>query len=489
MTSAVASTNVRLVREAMGRFASGVTIVTTRTHDGNPAGCAVSAFCSLSLSPPLVLVCIGKDRRMHGPLTAAGGFAVNVLRHDQAELAKRFAEPDPDRFAGVVSTPGYLGVPVLAGAIASVECRRWNARRRWRRRDRDRADRQPRDRRGQTPALLQGLIRASRVPVTPAEHQMPIAVCTMSHSPLMGVNPPAAPVAQAVHAAIDEARAFVADYAPEIVVIFGPDHYNGVFYDLMPPFCVAAAATSVGDHGTADGPLRVDAAAAHIIAAKVLDAGVDVALSERMRVDHGFTQVLEALFGSIAAVPVVPVFINAIAAPLGPVRRIRLLGRAVGTAAMGLGRRVLMVGSGGLSHDPPVPQLAGAPSAVAERLIAGRDPTAAERVGRENLTARLGREFAQGGSAMRPLNPDWDRHVLDLLADNRLAEVDGWQNDWVIAEAGRAGHEVRTWIAAYAALAVAGRYEITSSFYKPIPEWIVGFGVTTARSANSEEQS
>jgi flavin reductase (DIM6/NTAB) family NADH-FMN oxidoreductase RutF len=124
--SAVASTNVRLVREAMGRFASGVTIVTTRTQDGNPAGCTVSAFCSLSLSPPLVLVCIGKDRRMHGPLIASGGFAVNVLRHDQAELAKRFAEPDPDRFAGVVWTPGYLGVPVLAGAIASVECRRWD---------------------------------------------------------------------------------------------------------------------------------------------------------------------------------------------------------------------------------------------------------------------------------------------------------------------------------------------------------------------------
>jgi len=318
---------------------------------------------------------------------------------------------------------------------------------------------------------------------------MPIAVCTMSHSPLMGVNPPAAAVAQAVHAAIDDARAFVADYAPDVVVIFGPDHYNGVFYDLMPPFCVAAAATSVGDHGTGGGPLRVDAAAAHIIASKVLDAGVDVALSERMLVDHGFTQVLEALFGSGTAVPVVPVFINAIAAPLGPLRRIRLLGRAVGTAAMGLGGRVLMVGSGGLSHDPPVPQLAGAPPAVAERLIAGRVPTAAERAGRERLTARLGREFAQGSSAMRPLNPDWDRRVLDLLADGRLAEVDGWQNDWVVAEAGRAGHEVRTWIAAYAALAAAGRYEITSSFYQPIPEWIVGFGVTTARSANSEEQS
>jgi 2,3-dihydroxyphenylpropionate 1,2-dioxygenase len=256
----------------------------------------------------------------------------------------------------------------------------------------------------------------------------------------------------------------------------------------MPQFCVAAAATSVGDYGTADSALDVDAVAARFIAGEVLDAGVDVALSEQMRVDHGFTQVLELLFGSIADVPTVPVFVNAIAGPLAPLRRIRLLGHAVGTAALSLGRRVLIIGSGGLSHDPPVPQLAGAPPEVAERLIAGPARTVADRVFRERRTAQLGREFARGGSAMRPLNPDWDRHVLDLLADGRLAEVDGWRNDWVIAEAGRAGHEVRTWIASYAALATAGRYETTSSFYQPIPEWIVGFGVTTARSADSEEE-
>jgi 3-hydroxy-9,10-secoandrosta-1,3,5(10)-triene-9,17-dione monooxygenase reductase component len=126
VVTAMATTDGRMVREAVGRFASGVTIVTTRTHDGSPAGCTVSAFCSLSLSPPLILVCIGKDRRMHRPLTETGGFAVNVLGHDQAELAKRFAGPAADRFDGVVWTPGYLGVPVLGGTIASVQCRRWD---------------------------------------------------------------------------------------------------------------------------------------------------------------------------------------------------------------------------------------------------------------------------------------------------------------------------------------------------------------------------
>jgi flavin reductase (DIM6/NTAB) family NADH-FMN oxidoreductase RutF len=125
MVTAVAAPDARRVREAMGRFPTGVTIVTTRTRDGSLAGCTVNAFCSLSLSPPLVLVCIGKRRRMHELLTGADGFAVNVLRHDQAHLARLFGGPDGDRFAAVEWTPGYLGVPVLVGTLAGIQCRRW----------------------------------------------------------------------------------------------------------------------------------------------------------------------------------------------------------------------------------------------------------------------------------------------------------------------------------------------------------------------------
>jgi 2,3-dihydroxyphenylpropionate 1,2-dioxygenase len=317
---------------------------------------------------------------------------------------------------------------------------------------------------------------------------MPLALCTMSHSPLMGVNLPEPSIARTVDAAIGAARAFVGSYTPDLVVLFGTDHYNGFFYDLMPPFCIGTAATSVGDYGTGAGELLVDASAARTIIAAVLDAGVDVALSERLRVDHGFTQVLELLFDSLTAVPVVPVFVNAIAAPLGPLRRIRLLGQAIGASALTLDRRVLLVASGGLSHDPPVPRLAGAPPEVAEQLIAGRDASPDERAARERRTARLGCEFAAGASAIRPLNPDWDRQLLDMLATGALSEVDEWRNDRVITDAGRAGHEVRTWIAAYSALAAAGRYRVTSSFYQPIPEWIVGFGMTTAQSAEPREQ-
>lgn len=316
---------------------------------------------------------------------------------------------------------------------------------------------------------------------------MPLALCAMSHSPLMGVNQPDAEVVTAVDGALDAARAFVAEYAPDLVVIFAPDHYNGVHYGLMPPFCVGAAAVSVGDYGTAAGALNVDAAAAHLIAADVLAAEVDVAVSERLYVDHGFGQVLEVLFGSITAVPTVPIFINAIASPLGPLRRARLLGRAVGAAAVNLDRRVLLVGSGGLSHDPPVPELAGAPPEIAELLIVGRNPTREQRAERERQVIQAARDYTAGTSAQRPLNPDWDTRLLDTLASGWITDLDGWRNDWMVAHAGRAAHEVRTWIAAYAALAAAGPYEVTSSFYRPIPEWMAGFGVTTARTVNREE--
>ncbi|MCU1682025.1 MAG: flavin reductase domain protein FMN-binding protein [Amycolatopsis sp.] len=110
------------MRRAMGQFATGVTVITTVTGDGQPAGCTVSAFSSLSLDPPLVLVCIDRRRAMHQHLTAGSGFGVNVLRTDQRELAVRFAGRGDDRFAGLRTTPGRHGIPLIDGAIAQIQC-------------------------------------------------------------------------------------------------------------------------------------------------------------------------------------------------------------------------------------------------------------------------------------------------------------------------------------------------------------------------------
>lgn len=310
---------------------------------------------------------------------------------------------------------------------------------------------------------------------------MTVALCTMSHSPLMGINDPEPAVSAEVDAAFEDARAFVRDFDPELIVIFAPDHYNGVFYDMLPPFCVGSAATSVGDYGTEAGPLDVDGDAAREIARVVLANGVDTAVSERMHVDHGFAQALQLLVGSITAVPTVPIFVNSVGEPMTPVARVRKLGSAVGAAIADMDRRVLLVGSGGLSHDPPVPRLAEAAPEVRARLIDGRNPTEDQRATRESRVIQAGKDFAAGVSTMQPLSPEWDNHVLGVLAAAEFAQVDEWTPEWFVEQAGHSSHEVRTWIAAYAALAACGEYRVESTFYKPIPEWIAGFGITTAR--------
>ncbi|HEY0814478.1 MAG TPA: 3-carboxyethylcatechol 2,3-dioxygenase [Pseudonocardia sp.] len=307
-------------------------------------------------------------------------------------------------------------------------------------------------------------------------------VCT-SHSPLMGFSDPGPGIRERVDAAFASARAFIEDFAPDLVVLFGPDHYNGVFYDMMPPFCVGAAATSIGDYDTPAGDLLVDRDAAYAILRHVLACDIDMTLSERMYVDHGFAQPLQLLLGGLDRVPVVPIFVNSVAEPLGPPRRARQLGRAVGDALQKLSGRVLLVGSGGLSHDPPAPRLADADEATAARIISeGRALTPAQRAEREMRTIRAGQDMAVGTSTLQPLNSEWDRLVLDVLADGDLDRVDTWTTEWFIEQAGHSSHEVRTWIAAYAALAVNGRYCVTSRFYEAIPAWIAGFAVTQAVS-------
>ena len=108
---------------AMSHFASGVTVVTTE-HDGTQYGMTVASFASLSLHPPLVLVCIEKSVKSHDAIVSAQKFGVSILAHDQADLSGRFASKKiDDKFEGVAHRRGEkLGVPLLDGAICTLEC-------------------------------------------------------------------------------------------------------------------------------------------------------------------------------------------------------------------------------------------------------------------------------------------------------------------------------------------------------------------------------
>ncbi len=110
-------------RQALGHFASGVTVVTTRNASGQPCGLTASAFTSVSLDPPLILVCIDHQATSHAPLGEHGWFAVHILAKDQEALARRFASASPDKFDGLAYRPGRQGVPLLEEALAVLECR------------------------------------------------------------------------------------------------------------------------------------------------------------------------------------------------------------------------------------------------------------------------------------------------------------------------------------------------------------------------------
>lgn len=110
-------------RAALGRFASGVTVVTTRDGSGKLFGITVSAFCSVSLEPPLILVCIEKKTGSHHAFAESKAFVVNVLREDQQSVSNHFASHLDDKFLSVEYDSGIENLPVLKNCLANLECR------------------------------------------------------------------------------------------------------------------------------------------------------------------------------------------------------------------------------------------------------------------------------------------------------------------------------------------------------------------------------
>lgn len=109
-------------RDVVGRFTSGVTVITT-VVEGKRFGTTASAVSSLSMDPPMLLICLNKTSETRQAIVEAGAFAVNVLSEGQVGLAARFASKGDDKFSGVQVTEGRSGVPILDGSLATMECR------------------------------------------------------------------------------------------------------------------------------------------------------------------------------------------------------------------------------------------------------------------------------------------------------------------------------------------------------------------------------
>jgi 3-hydroxy-9,10-secoandrosta-1,3,5(10)-triene-9,17-dione monooxygenase reductase component len=108
-------------REALGHFATGITIVTA-TEEGKPVGFSCQSFAALSLDPPMVILAPARSSTSWPRIAAAGSFCVNILADHQDELCRAFAVSGGDKFAGVEWTPGVTGAPLITGSLATVEC-------------------------------------------------------------------------------------------------------------------------------------------------------------------------------------------------------------------------------------------------------------------------------------------------------------------------------------------------------------------------------
>lgn len=111
-----------LFRQLLGRFATGVTVITARTEKGDPIGMTANSLASVSLIPPLVLVSVEKVHEMHTALERATHWVFNILSAEQEALSRRFAGTEPNRFLGVSYSENDRGIAVIDGTVAHIEC-------------------------------------------------------------------------------------------------------------------------------------------------------------------------------------------------------------------------------------------------------------------------------------------------------------------------------------------------------------------------------
>jgi len=115
----------RHFRDALAQFATGVTVICARDRAGRYVGFTANSFNSVSLDPPLIVWSLSEGRATLATFEAAERYTVNVLAHDQVELARRFSRPHADRFAGVPYRIGPAGAPLIEGCVAWFECRHY----------------------------------------------------------------------------------------------------------------------------------------------------------------------------------------------------------------------------------------------------------------------------------------------------------------------------------------------------------------------------
>jgi 2,3-dihydroxyphenylpropionate 1,2-dioxygenase len=313
---------------------------------------------------------------------------------------------------------------------------------------------------------------------------MPVQLICCSHSPLMttGIEETEQGVQGQFFRELDSCAAALHKFNPDLVVVFGPDHFNGFFYELMPAFCIGTAAQATKDWHLEGGALRVPRELAVNCVRHLQSCDFDVALSHAMKVDHGITIPLFKLTGALDRYDVLPVFINCAADPRPSFRRARAFGSAIGEFLAKQDMKITVVGSGGLSHDPPTPRIDHSKPEATQRLVDRAVPTRADYDARETRVIQAARDLVVGQGPCLPPSEQWDRDFLASFTGSRFEDFDTMSDAEIDRVAGFGAHEVRTWVAAGATAAKMGGPRAELRYYHLVPEWITGMGIVAGQA-------
>ena len=268
--------------------------------------------------------------------------------------------------------------------------------------------------------------------------------------------------------ALQDAREGIERSGAETAIIFGPNHFRGMWLDLMPAFTIGVGVViGAGEHGTPAGPQATDSALAHHLLEELMRSGFDPAFSDQLEIDHGITHAIQYLVPD--GMPIVPVVINSFAPPLPPIDRCRSFGTVVGAAVASFAqdRNVAIIASGGLSHTLPFPDWRAPLSDDDEFLV---DSWREGRANWKRYEERR-RSIVLGASAV--INEAFDREVLEAFALGDSMSVA--ENDLdLVATGGNGANEIRNWIVAAAACGAAPARTLC---YAPVIEWLTGMAV------------
>lgn len=316
---------------------------------------------------------------------------------------------------------------------------------------------------------------------------MSVRFLTISHSPIIMIRarPPQEEPVLLEHLRI--AQESIKAFDPELIILLGTDHFAGFHLSQMPPFCIGInECTAVDDVGGYAGNYKVDKESALGLVQHLRDEGFDPTISFKMRVDHAFSQPIHRLFGELDVYPVVPIFISVLTPPFMAFKRSRLFGEAIGHYAKQSGKRILIIGTGGLSHHPtryyPSPDQAD-PDVFAYQMDGDRG---GGKYDDESWFKRLyemhveGADMLISGARTREdikLNPEMDQWFLKQLEDGTLEALDDMANMETVEKAGIGFMELHTWIAARAAHMASGSTAKPVTTYSPALEYGIGYGM------------